>query len=126
MFSSRTAILALTLGSAAVMGWLCHPARPMPDFASGGRSVDRPEIHPSPGDSPTNRPARPQKTRPDPTPEGESLPLVASLDYQGPVSLILGILGRTAISALSESPSASWSEPARDTLLLQLTHRFRC
>jgi hypothetical protein len=129
MFPYRTTLLVLTLGSAALLGWLGHPASAVAGFASGGRSVDGPVVHPCHCDtnSPPHHPARPQKTRPDPTPEDGGQPLAANLDYQGPVWVIQGALSACAMHWLIDSSSPAWSEPAQHALLLlQVTQRFRC
>ena len=128
MVPSRTTLLVLTLGSAAVLGWLWYPARSASCLA-GARSVDGPVILPSHADSQRRHsvPAR-QRTYPDPTPDdwGEECGALVNLDDLGPDWVVQATLSGVATCGLIESPSPAWSEPARYAPLLQFTHRFRC
>lgn len=119
----RAALLALTLGSAAAFGWLCQPVRPAADVTHGKRSVGHSLMDPS--HSRPHYPARPQKTRPDPTPDDQGQPSSASWDFEEPGSVVQSALTLGATCWLIDSPSPSWSEPVRHAPLLQITHRFR-
>jgi hypothetical protein len=125
----RTTLLVLTLGSAALLGWLYYPSRQVVDGAAGARSVDGPMIHPSHAHNHGRHsvPGR-QRTNPDPTPDdwGEECGALVNLDDSGPDWVGQATLIGVATCGLIESPCPAWSEPARDALLLQLTRRFRC
>jgi hypothetical protein len=129
MFSFRSTLLVLILGSAALVGWLGYPSRHSVDSAAGARSVDGPMIHPSHAHTHGRHsvPGR-QRTNPDPTPDdwGDECSSLVDLEDLGPDWVVLTTLSGVTTCGLIESPSPEWSEPARYTPLLQFTHRFRC
>ena len=118
----RAALLVLTLGSAAAIGWLCQPVRPAADVTDGKRSAGHLLMDPS--HSRPLYPVRPQKTRPDPTPDDQGHPSSANWDFEESVSVVQSALPLCATRWLIDEPSPSWSEPVR-LPLLQITHRFR-
>ena len=130
MSAFRATLLLLTLVSAAAIGWLGQRWLAFTALTSLEPRVVGPAIDPthshSHADANARHPGRPQKTRPDPTPNDETLPLAANRDCEGPVSLVQAIAGTCAACCPAGSPSPAWSEPGRHAHLFQITHRFRC
>lgn len=124
----RSALLLLSLGWAAAIGWLCQPSGRATGCADIARSSHGPRIDPShtPPPSFPHHPTRRQKTRPDPTPEDQSLPLARDCGDEGPGSFVQVVLDLPTSRWLTHSSSRGWTEPGIDTVLLQITHRFRC
>jgi hypothetical protein len=129
MLPFRTTLLVLTMGSAAVIGWLCYPTQPIDDFSSRERGVNQPTIHPSCA-FPHGRHSIPRRqgTNPDPTPDdwGDECSSLVDLHDDGSDLIIHETATHFAAFCVIKLRSPSWSEPAPSTLLLQVTHRFRC
>jgi hypothetical protein len=129
MVPPRIPLLVLTLGSAALLGWLCYPSCPTVAHAAGARAVDGPAILPSNAHTHGRHsvPGR-QRTNPDPTPDdwGDEWGSLVDLDDSGPDWAFQAGFSGSATCGLSESPSLGWYELARYAPLLPITHRFRC
>jgi hypothetical protein len=128
MSAFRATLLLLTLVSAAAIGWLGERSLAFTVMTSLGRRVDRPAIDPAHSHyhASPRHPGRPQKTRPDPTPNDETLPLAGNRDCEGPDSLVQGPIGACAACCPDGPPSLAWYEPVRHAHLFQITRRFRC
>src|SRR5262249_44565738 len=129
MFPPRATLLAVSLGSATLLGWLCLPARTGAVSACGPRSLHRTATHPTschPHGCPCVPARRRFLTNPDSTPDdwGDECGARVDLDDGGSDSILQGALGRTAACGPPDDPPPTWPEPARYSLLLRVTRRF--
>jgi hypothetical protein len=128
MSSTRRVIAVASLVTAAFLGCLYLAARPSADATKVGPLAGGPALSSSHTALPSHpyRPARRQKTRPDPTPEDQSQTTVADRSDEDPTPVVAVPADRRVADWLLSSPTLSWSEPSRFALLFQLTCRIRC